>query len=144
MKIYAAMHDDSQQGWIWLRDVAIPSHAIVRIRNKDTKHSVYCEALQIDRNFLHKYNEAPRITISNPDNVLVINGWYRAKLGGIDTGSEIDLSVETINSLYGRIRACQYHPQNVVRIATWLGVSSVALGVFGLILGVIGLILGVR
>ena len=70
-----------------------------------------------------------------------MNEWYRKRLGGLETKPKIDypLVIEKADSWYGKIRACLQHPQNVVRIATRLGIISFALGVFGLFLGVVAL-----
>lgn len=137
MIIYAALHEDSQQGWVWLNNPDYPPRAIVKITSLDKKSYVYCEALQIDHNFLTHYNQKPRKHIHNPAESIVMNGWYRAKLGGIETGCETKLSIELANSYFNRLRACLLHPQLIARVAAWLGIISVVLGIVGVALGIL-------
>lgn len=135
MKLFAALRDDTQQGWVWLKDTSLPARSVVKIKNPTNGKTIYCEALQIDDNFLRIYNTQPRITINNPEGALVINGWYRHKLGGISTQSDIDLRINTSNCFWGRLRACTDHPQIIVRVAAWLSTIGLLLGVIGLVLG---------
>lgn len=139
MKLFAALREDTQQGWVWLKDQNLPTRSIIKINNPANGKVVYCEALQIDNNFLNVYNTPPRKTISNPENVMVINGWYRSKLGGLDTQSEVDLNIKPSNCWWGKLKACTDHPQVVVRVAAWLGAIGLFLGILGLILGVLSL-----
>lgn len=147
MKIYAATSEDSQQGWVWLQISALPSRSVVKITCADTSKSIYCEALQIDKNYLTSYNQSPRITITDPTEALVINAWHRAKLGGIDTQSVRMLNVKAANSVWGKIRACIDHPQIGIRVAIWLGLLSVALGLIAiapLLVALVRYIIGLR
>jgi len=141
MKLFAALHDDTHQGWVWLQDSRLPARSIVRITNPSNKKSVYCEALQIDDNFLIAYNQSPRVSITEPQSSLVIGSWYRAALGGLSTQQEVPLTVRPCNSLWGRFLACVHHPQAVVRVAAGLGLISLLLGFFGIVLGVLSLLL---
>lgn len=135
MKIFAAQSEDAQQGWVWLKKPNLPVRSIIKIKNTANGKSVYCEALQIDQNFLNSYNQLSRFTISNPSDALVINGWYRAALGGISTQSDASLSISPCNFWWGKFKACTHHPQTVVRVAAWLGLISVVLGLLGAVLG---------
>ena len=140
MKLFAALDDDSQQGWVWLKKPELLPRGIVRITCGD--RSVFCEALQIEDNFLKKYNREGegRIFITNAAETLVINGWYRAKLGNVPTQVESPITVQGCNGWCAKMKACLDHPQTVVRVATWLGIIGVALGVVGLVLGVLSLL----
>jgi hypothetical protein len=112
----------------------------VKITNQGSKRSVFCEALQFERNFLAKYSGSPpRIAIDKPESAIVMSAWYRARLGDLETQHDYPLSVVSANSWYGKFRACADHPQTVVRVAVWLGVISVALGMSGVALGLISL-----
>lgn len=135
MKLFAALHEDAHQGWVWLQDRHFPARSIVKITNSSNGQSVYCEALQIDTNFLEKYNQSPRVSIANPASSLVIGAWYRAKLGGVATQADIPLIIKASNCLFGKFKACIDHPQIVVRVAAWLGALGLFLGVVGLVLG---------
>lgn len=135
MKLFASMREDAQQGWVWSQDSNLPARSIVKITNPSNGKAVYCEALQIDQNFLTSYNQPPRLTISASQDVLVIGGWYRAALGGLSTQADIQLSIKPCNSWWGKFMACTHHPQTVVRVAVWLGLISVILGLLGTVLG---------
>lgn len=139
MKLFAALREDTQQGWVWLQDPSLPARSVVKIKSSDNGKTVYCESLQIDANFLSAYNKSPRITISNPQDALVISGWYRAALGGLPTQSDVSLEIKPCNSWWGKFKACIHHPQTVVRVAAWLGLISVALGLLGAALGAVSL-----
>lgn len=139
MKLFAALHEDTHQGWVWLQDSSLPPRSIVKITNSINKKVVYCEALQIDSNFLTNYNQSPRVPITEPQSSLVIGSWYRAALGGLSIQQEVSLNVKPCNSLWGRFMACVHHPQTVVRVAVWLGLISVILGLAGVGLGAVSL-----
>lgn len=131
--LYAATSEDSQQGWVWLQIPALPPRSVVKITCVETRKSFYCEALQIDTNYLTSYNQPPRVTITDPAQALVINAWHRAKLGGIHPQSVMTLKVKAANSIWGKIRACVDHPQIGIRVAIWLGLLGLALGLIAIV-----------
>lgn len=139
IRLFAALREDIQQGWVWLKNSNLPARSIIKITNPNNGKHIYCEALQIDKNFLDFYNQPKRITIDEPQNALVIGGWYRAALGDLSTKSDVNLCIRPCNSLWGRFNACVHHPQIIVRVAAWLGLISVALGLLGVVLGVMSL-----
>lgn len=136
MKIFAAREEDAHQGWVWLQLPEFPARCVVRITNPANRMRVYCEALQIDKNFLYKYNQSSRFSIAEPSISLVIGAWFRAGLGGIDTQSELPLEIVKCNSWRGKFLACTHHPQIVVRLAAWLSGVGLVLGLMGILLGV--------
>jgi len=136
MKIYASLDEDIGEGFVWLQKPGLPTRGIVRITNADSGRNIFCEALQFEKNFLEKYNQSPRFVIERPDLSIVMSGWYRTRLGDLQTQREYPLEIATADSWYGKIRACTHHPQVVVRLAVWLGVLSVVLGIAGVLLGV--------
>lgn len=137
MMLFAAREDDAHQGWVWLQDATFPARAVVKIVNSANGKKIYCEALQIDLNFLKQYNQSPRFSITNASNTLVIGAWYRASLGNLHSQKEVNLQVFQCNSWWGRFMACTDHPQVVVRLAAWLGGIGLLLGIIGLLLGVL-------
>ena len=139
MKLFAALREDTQQGWVWLQDASLPARSIVKITNPANGKSVYCEALQIENNFLSTYNQSPRVSISDPQAALVISGWYRAALGDLSTKADVPLNIKPSNCWWGKFKACTDHPQIIVRVAAWLGAIGLFLGVVGLALGVLSL-----
>jgi hypothetical protein len=139
MNIFASTQDDLQQGWVWLKKENLPARSVVKITNAGNGKSVYCESLQIDSNFLSNYNQSPRFSITDPQNSIVLNGWFRAKLG-VQTQTDVPITIQAANGHLGRFLACTGHPQVIVRVAAWLGLISVSLGVLGAILGVVSLL----
>lgn len=139
MKLFAALREDTQQGWVWLQDARLPTRSIVKITNPENGKSVYCEALQIENNFLSEYNQPNRISITKPEATLVISGWYRAALGDLPTQKDVPLNIKPSNCWWGKFKACIDHPQIIVRVAAWLGAIGLVLGVVGLLLGVLSL-----
>ena len=137
MRIFASLYEDIAQGFVWLQKPGLPPRCIVKIRNPATGRSVFCEALQFDKNFLNRYNKPPRYTIQRPEASLVMNWWYRARLGDLQTQHEYPLEISAANSWCGKLRACMHHPQILVRVGVWLGIISVAFGAIGVVLGVI-------
>ena len=135
MKLFAALQDDAHQGWVWLQDSTLPARSVVRITNPANGKSVYCEALQIESNFHAQYNQSPRQTIDDASSAIVLGAWYRAALGGLETQSDVSLSITPANSWRGKFSACIHHPQIVVRLAAWLGGIGLVLGVIGFVLG---------
>ena len=140
MRIYASLDDDIGEGYVWLRKAGLPPRGIVKITHTDSGRTVLCEALKFEDNFLKKYNQSPRFTINNPESSVVMSGWYRARLGDLQSQREYTLDIAKDDSWCGKIRACMHHPQVVVRVAVWLGLLSVALGVVGVLLGIISVL----
>ena len=83
MKIYAALHEDIAEGFVWLKQEGLTARCIVKIINKDNKRRVYCEALQFEKNFLNLYNRNGRkkIEVADQTTSIVMNHWYRSRLG---------------------------------------------------------------
>ncbi|MFC7368116.1 MULTISPECIES: hypothetical protein [Vreelandella] len=133
-KVLAATRADMNEGWVWLSQHDFAPRSIVKIRSKVNNKVVYCEALEMDENFIKDYNKSPRVSISQNGHTIVMNGWYRNRLGGIETNQNHGLEVSGSNGPWGKFRASTGHPQVVVRLATWLAVISVGLGILGVCL----------
>ena len=144
LKIYASLTEHISEGFVWLKIDGISTRGIVKITNPCNGKSIFCEALKIERNFLKSYNQSPRYKINSPELTIVMNGWYRSRLGGLTTQHEYPLQIEQANSWFGRIQACWHHPKVTARIAVLLGFLSVSLGVIGLILGVISIFISFK
>jgi hypothetical protein len=134
-RILASLRDELNQGWVWVTNPGFESRSVVRITNKKTNKSVYCECLEIDENYLSFYNNAPRESIDKSKATITISAWYRKKLGGINTKSNQELEIRAANGWHGKLLANLHHPQVVVRMATWLALISLGLGILGLLLG---------
>ncbi len=144
-KVYASLKEDINEGSCWVSQPQLPSRSVVRITNQASKKSVYCEALYMDGNFIELYNDRAhthKIALAQDGNVIVLNEWYRTRLGNLSTQSEQELNIERCESKWAKFRACIQHPQIVIRLATWLAVLSVLLGLVGFLLGVVSIAKG--
>jgi hypothetical protein len=136
--IYSALHEDIDAGWVWIGTRPCSHRCVVQITNRDNGRRAFCDALEIDPNFLSRYNQAPRRTIQNPAQSLVISDWYRKRLEA-QKGEEAELEVVLASGPIAKLRSCLQHPQTVVRISTWLAIISVILGGLGFALGLLSL-----
>jgi hypothetical protein len=139
--IHAALKEDINSGWVWINQPDFTQRAIVCIKNTASSNKVYSEVLRIDKNFLGDYNtkDSGRIFINNNVPSIVANEWYRKKLGGILSKTNLELEITSADNCIGRLFSCFQHPQIIVRVATWLALISVVEGILGTILGVISL-----
>ena len=138
-KIYASLAEDAQQGWIWSNYPAFRHRSVIKITDTKTQRSVYCEILQIDKNFIRRYNKAGTYKIEKPEDAVVMSEWYRQSLGYYTQETISTMNIKPATGSWGRFRACTDHPQVVVRVAAWLGLISVCLGMVGVILGALSL-----
>ena len=73
MKIYASQQNDIGEGLVWIKKADLPPRCVVKITNSESGRIVFCEALQIEKNFLKQYNQSPRFSIDNPETSIVIS-----------------------------------------------------------------------
>lgn len=107
MRIFASVRDEISEGFVWLQDAGLSPRCVARITSPEKK-TVYCEALQLEANFLKHYNQPPRLTIGDPGSVIVMSGWYRRRLGGLETQKDYALEIvraDTLPDLWTRRRA---------------------------------------
>jgi hypothetical protein len=133
-KVLAALYDELNQGWVWVTNSGLESRAVVKITNKKNNKAVYCECLEIEDNYMSKYNNLPREHINKKEATIIINAWYRGRLGGLKTQTNHELEIRAANGWWGKLRACCQHPQVVVRIATRLAILSIILAVISIFL----------
>ena len=144
-KVFHAFREDINAGWLWIsldKDSERRQRGVVKVINPSKlngKRRIYCEALVIDENFRSAYNNEDcsakkgRHEIKPDQAVIVLNEWYRDKLG-VKPGEEVDLGITYPCKLnfWANFWACAYHPQVVVRIAAWLALISIVLGILSL------------
>ncbi len=139
-KVLAAMHMEMNEGWAWVTNEGFPPRSVIKIKNKNNRKVVYCEYLEIDPNFREVYNNtSKREKIDLGEKTIVLNGWYRKRLGGISTKSNYDLKITQANGWWGRFRVCTDHPQVVVRFSIKLAVISVGLAALSVCLAVLSI-----
>jgi len=148
-KIYAALLEEIEFGHVWIQEGSLvsanfrsarPRRPILKIVNG--RKRIYCEGLEFDENFMRRYNSETRLEIpSKCARIVVMNEWYRVKLGIPATykvsNREIDLVILATNSHFARLRSCLDHPQLIVRVSTWLGIVGAFSGITGLFLAFI-------
>ncbi|MDP2506957.1 hypothetical protein [Oceanobacter sp. 3_MG-2023] len=126
-KVYVSLKSDMNEGWVWITHPEVPSRSIIEITNNN-KQKVFCEALQIDHNYRKEYKTGRTYPLTENEAVITLNSWYRNKLGITATNEYCNLTIKPANHLFGKFRATIGHPQIIIRLATWLGIISVALG----------------
>jgi len=139
LRVFASLAEDINNGWVWVPEKLVGERTIVRIENRESGKAVYCEALQIGRNYLKRYNTNDRTyRIGDKGASIVMSEWYRKKLGIKETRTDIEFDVTEKDYLWGHLMASLHHPQIVVRLAMKLAILSVILGLIGVFLGIAG------
>jgi|GEM_PF-1045709 len=143
--IHAALFEEENEGWVWMAPI-MPSRSVVKIKDCDTKHKVFCQIRNFDGNFIKRYNENPStVDIRDPCQTIVMSGWYRDALGGFDTtrksNQERTLEIKSA-CIWGwrSLRAACHHPDLAVRLGTRLGVLGAYLGIVSLIFGLLAVV----
>lgn len=141
-KVYAALYDESSEGWIWLPQKLekqnFSSRDIIVIKTKQNTQKVYCICRIIDNNFKRKYNKSDsgRCKIDNTDQAIVMSSYYRDMLGGLKTQEEYEFEIKRTKCPYYKIRALFQHPDNAIRIAIWLAIISIMIGMVSIIISI--------
>ncbi len=132
--IFAALSDETNEGWVWFRSPSLPTRTIVKIYCRATNRTVFCESRKIDPNFVKQHNDRPHTAkIASTCEPLVISEWYRNALGGFATKSGVELEITQPRiPVWRDLRVSCHHPQIAVRLATRLGVLGTWLGNVGL------------
>jgi hypothetical protein len=112
----------------------------IEIRIPANGKSCICWCRIIDDNFLRNYNTPPRITIHNAERSLVVNDYYRGILG-VKSNNEYEIEITRVKrfQFIKKVQALLWHPDNSIKLATWLALWSVLLGVVGIFLGILSL-----
>lgn len=159
-KIYAALHEETDRGWVWLVKDGFQTGDIVRLCSEDNPgRGVYCAYREIDGNFLTRYNERPHTRKIAPEktykpgeqmaisdrkrykDLLVIGQWYRTALGVGDKEACCNVDVrKPWCSYWGHLRAACHHPDVSVRLGTRLGILGAWLGTSSLFLAILALV----
>lgn len=142
-KVFAALHDETSSGWIWMPpEDGFVSRDYITIKAITTGKKVNCICRIIDDNFIDSYNKSERTeNITDKNKSIVISAYYRDMLGGLEKKKEYDF--ETIRTVCCacKIRTLLQHPDNIVKIAIWLAIISIGIGVLSIILSILSLCL---
>lgn len=137
LKVFAALAEDINNGWVWLPEGMVNERTTVRIKSLNSGQSVYCEALLIGANYVKRYNANDNTyQINDKLETIIVNEWYRKKLGIPKTQTETDFEIVEWDNPIGHLFACLQHPQIVVRLASELAIISVLLGIVGICIGI--------
>jgi len=129
--LFAALHEESRAGWVWVSPGDSPEATFIRIRRHGARGTVVCERRTADDNFRRFYNQRP-YTNKLPDAgpFLVISDSYRTALG-ISKAREAELELSEAGFWSRHLTAYNHHPDAAIRLGVRLGLLSVVLGLFG-------------
>jgi hypothetical protein len=140
-RVHTALHEETNNGWIWASYPQLQARSVVQITNLATKRSVHCEYREIDKFFLKRFNQskpdaANQMTME--ENPMAISLWYRNALGIQGIGMDVDLELNAERfKLLGIVRSGSQHPDMISRLATRLGVLGVWLGITSIVVSLL-------
>jgi hypothetical protein len=129
--IRASLKSDIRTSKIWSSEPITTN--LVKIKNK--RKSIIVSHRRIDDNFINDYNTSDNtIDISLQDDILILDEYYR-KLLGVDKNTTIMLNMIPIKWYYLRSNLLYLlkHPDDSIRIATYLALFSILFDVVPLI-----------
>nr|WP_278995733.1 hypothetical protein [Plesiomonas shigelloides] len=143
--VIPSLSEDINSGWCWIDTPTIDKRCVVKIENLSNGKNVTCEVLSIDDNFRRKYKKqnifGEHKTLPNDTPLILMNHWYRSKLGIIlesknsdkanNDHQDLDISLVSKYNIIDKVKSCLAHPQISVRISSWLGLAGAALGTIG-------------
>jgi hypothetical protein len=101
--------------------------------------SVICERRVADANFRRLYQRETGVALPTSESFVVINAWYRQKLGINDTQITLPLEIEEEHGFWANhVSVFRQHPQALVRTNILIALVSVGLGIFSLLIGIVG------
>ena len=137
LKVFASTRDDIHAGVVWMDSKTTIVRPIVKITNIANGKKIYCELMKIEGAFKKFYNQkgSGRLTITDTSKAIVLNNWYRNKLGIRETQIQVDLEIDQpVFSLLSKFFACVQHPQIVVRMSMWFSTIGLGLGILSVII----------
>ncbi len=141
-KVYAALHEESKEGWIWispLNGIENKKWRVIKIIRPDNKKKIVVERRIIDKNFMSIYNDKKHtkgnLKEGEDTKNIVMNYNYRALLD-IHTGDKVNLIIKKANMWDRFWVASSQHPNIFVKYTVWLGLISVGLGVVSILISI--------
>jgi hypothetical protein len=137
------LHEESNEGWVWIPKGidCIETRDFIIIKRRGCKSLIRCQARIIDENFsnfykkrLEEYNKDRKSKSvdlwyeikENNQLPIVMNDYYR-KLLHLKTQEECVLEISKADYCYQKILAFLHHPNDVVKIATYMALISITL-----------------
>lgn len=133
-KIYATLHSEVKKGTVWTYK-EFDDISLIKITNTDNKKSIIVAYRFIDNNFEKKYNESKskeeyKINNTKQPQPIIIDDYYRKKLGDLTTQKYYSFKIEPVKSYWYRLRYLREHSDEVVRITYWLAQLSIIISFF--------------
>lgn len=128
-RIHAALHSETRTGDCWIPET-FNNYNLIRVKNNANNRSVIVSYRHIEDNFRTKYNESGTRRIPLRDNSIVLDDYYRQRLG-VNTREEVDLDItpRKRSDFRASMRYLRQHANDVVRISFWLGFVAVIMGI---------------
>lgn len=98
--VRAALAEDVDSHYLWFSGLPCASREIAKVTNNNNSKSIWCEVVLASENFIERYNRNPRTNhLSNDIPFVVINEWYRERLGITKTVKQT-LKLKLLHGLY--------------------------------------------
>jgi len=146
--ILPTVYEEMNRGWVWIPKGIenIKSRTYIKIEwleNKpDNSKPIRCQIREIDSRFRNKYkehykNNSNYIRIIDEPNTVVMNWYFRDRFGiteeelenRIKNHEKFDIIISKSNCIFQKIWAFLIHPDDVVKIATYLGLISIIISI---------------
>ena len=139
-RIYAALHEEAKEGWVWMPLDSNLTAGLVQIQNPRNGRSITCERRTADDNFREGYNSTKgTVPLPSSGDFIVMNAWYRERLAIFDTQKEMPVDARNAVGWWACYRSFRLHPNPAIRTSMLLAVISLALGVAGFVEGTLSL-----
>ena len=144
-KIYAGLHEESKEGWVWLpklnklAGIEDPKWRVVKIiRKDDKKKKIVVERRIIDKNFVTHYNdqEHTKSDLKENETNIVMNYNYRSLLN-VSPRDEVRLIIKKANLFDRLFIGPSQHPNIFVKYSIWLGMLSALLGIVSILIALL-------
>lgn len=111
-KVFAALHSEARTGCVWNGE----GYKNRLIKVKYQSKTIVVSNRRIDENYKKEYNDGTRYSLTS--NAIVIDEYYRIRLGNIETQNEYCFETNPVKccDVYSNLKYLNQHPDDVVRI----------------------------
>jgi hypothetical protein len=141
-KILPALKEDALEAWVWMNDSQIPQNIYLIIKNKQYRKSIKTFKRTIDLNYQNNYNAREntyKIDIQSSHNYIVMNEYYREKLG-VNKNCNEYLLIKKANLFQVLFKIPLLHPNPVVQYANRSTIVALIIGIIALILTIYSIV----
>ncbi len=132
VKILASRKTDAMEGWAWICPTLITENGFYKIINKSTKKEVTCYLRIIDDNYISEYKTGNTLTLKKDDKSIVLNEFYRKKIGVENTNTKFSLEIKKAGWYFEYLSFEFSHPNPYVRQSSRLTLISFCIGIIAL------------